>query len=127
MDEASAAPILDNTERSGIAAGHREMCRFDKASTGYRTVVAAVRRYALEAPSTIAFRWVKARERLRVERVNEASELIGFRIEGLAPITRAATEGLRSTKRMDSFQISMHAAPEAPPLEPEVSGEPTCR
>lgn len=33
VDEASAAPILDDTERSGIAADHRGMCRFEGVRT----------------------------------------------------------------------------------------------
>ena len=76
MDESSAAPILDNTERSGIPASHSEMCKFKSASaSGYRTVVSAIRRYCKDAPATIQFRWEKADEMLSIERANEASEL----------------------------------------------------
>lgn len=45
VDEASAAPIFDNTERSGIPADHRVMCKFEKASDqGFRTAMSALRR-----------------------------------------------------------------------------------
>jgi len=51
IDETSAAPILDNTERCGIGADHQKMCKFQSPSDqGYRTAVAALRRYAREAP-----------------------------------------------------------------------------
>ena len=76
MEESSAAPILDNTERSGIPATHSEMCKFESASaTGYRTVVSAVMRYAREAPGMIQFRWKEADRILSIQRSNEASEL----------------------------------------------------
>ena len=78
VDETSAAPILDNTERSGIPANHSQMCKFeDKNSAGYKTMVAALMRYTRQAPPTIRFRWEKAKEMFRVQRMNEASELIG--------------------------------------------------
>jgi hypothetical protein len=76
VDESSAAPILGNTERSGIPASHSEMCKFESASaTGYRTVVSAVIRYAREAPGIIIFRWEKADEMLSIQMLNKASEL----------------------------------------------------
>jgi len=75
VDEGSAAPILDNTERSGIAASHATMCKFDGQSAGYRVVAAALMRYVREAPNVIPPRWSQARERLKVQRSHEASEL----------------------------------------------------
>jgi len=70
--------MLDNTERAGIPACHSEICKFeDKSSAGYRTVIAALIRYAREAPATISFRWCKAREMLDTQRSNEATELLG--------------------------------------------------
>ncbi|MDI1487217.1 MAG: hypothetical protein OHK93_006486 [Ramalina farinacea] len=77
VEETSAAPILDNTERSGIAAGHREMCKFGtKDAAGFRTVVAALKRYESEAPTVIEARVVKTRDALRAGSRDEASELI---------------------------------------------------
>lgn len=61
VDETSAAPILDDTERSGIAADHRNMVKFDtKDSPGFRTVVAALKRWAQDAPGLVRTRVVDA-------------------------------------------------------------------
>ncbi|MCJ1479379.1 hypothetical protein MMC13_008064 [Lambiella insularis] len=75
VEENSAAPILDNTERSGIAANHSQMCKFERTSSGYRTIIAALLRYTREAPDVIVFRWVKAKDMLAMKRANEATEL----------------------------------------------------
>ncbi|MCJ1288691.1 hypothetical protein MMC34_000220 [Xylographa carneopallida] len=75
VEEHSAAPILDNTERSGIAASHSDMCKFERNSSAYRTVLAALIRYSREAPDLVAVRWVQAQEMLMSKRVIEASEL----------------------------------------------------
>ncbi|KAI9762275.1 MAG: hypothetical protein M1835_008049 [Candelina submexicana] len=77
VDESSAAPILDNIERSGIPAYHSEMCKFaSKNSPGYKLVVAALVRYSREAPSVIVSRWREAEEMLRTRRAIEAQELV---------------------------------------------------
>ena len=76
VEESSAAPIIDNTERCGIAADHREMCRFAKSNDpGFRTVIAALKRYAREAPGVVADRCRTAREVLENERDLQAGEL----------------------------------------------------
>ena len=77
VDEASAAPILDDTERSGIAADHRGMCKFEsKDAPGFRTVVAALRRYVLDAPGVIRGRMLRAEEMLRNQEWANATELV---------------------------------------------------
>lgn len=77
MDEASASPILDNTERSGIASDHRGICKFDSnASQGFRTTVSALRRYSQEAPQVIQGRWKKMIETLHEKRRHEVMELL---------------------------------------------------
>jgi len=77
VDESSAAPILDNIERSGIPADHLHMCKFEnKHSPGYKVVVAALIRYAREAPARVDVRWRDADEMLRTQRSVEAAELI---------------------------------------------------
>ena len=77
VDETSAAPILDNTERSGIAADHRDMCRFDgKDSPGFRTVMAALKRYCQEAPEVVRVRLRKASLEIGTQRRCEAEELL---------------------------------------------------
>jgi len=76
VEESSAAPIIDNTERCGIAADHREMCRFAKSNDpGFRTVIAALKRYAREAPGVVADWCRMAREVLENERDLQAGEL----------------------------------------------------
>ncbi|ORY14148.1 ribonuclease-like protein p/mrp subunit [Clohesyomyces aquaticus] len=77
VEEHSAAPILDNTERAGLPYGHRDMVKFEsRSSPGYRLVVAALIRYSKEAPELISMRWVQATEMLRAKRQNEAAELL---------------------------------------------------
>lgn len=77
MDEKSAAPILDNTERSGIDADHQHMARFvDSTAPGYRTVAEALLRYTREAPSLVSQRMHENKESLARQRADEAKELI---------------------------------------------------
>lgn len=77
VEENSAAPILDNTERAGLPYGHRDMVKFEsRISPGYRLVVAALLRYSREAPEMIAARWVQAAAMLKAKRQNEAAELV---------------------------------------------------
>jgi len=78
VDEASAAPILDNTERSGIAADHRGICKFETSSSqGFRTVVAALQRYSRDAPEIVKARTLRAAATLNTQRWNQARELVG--------------------------------------------------
>lgn len=78
VEESSAAPILDNTERSGIGANHSGMCKFENSSAqGYRMVAAALIRYARDAPSLVAPRWSQAKNMLKAQRSMEAYELMG--------------------------------------------------
>jgi len=77
VDETSAAPILDSTERSGIAADHRTMCRFEASSSqGFRTVMAALQRYSREAPDVIRARTLRAAAVQTNQRWYEATELM---------------------------------------------------
>ncbi|KAN0116904.1 hypothetical protein V8E51_002881 [Hyaloscypha variabilis] len=65
VDKSSAAPILDNTERSGIPASRSGMCKLESSSeTGYIT-----------APGVIQIRWNETDRMLSIERSNEAVEL----------------------------------------------------
>ena len=76
VEEASAAPIIDNTERAGIAASHVQMVRFvDESESSYRTVIEALVRYCRQAPSIISRRWTQAEESLSRIWSNEAYEL----------------------------------------------------
>ena len=77
MEENSAAPILDNTERAGLPYGHSDMVKFESQnSPGYRLVVAALLRYSSESQDTVSLRWTQAVDMLKSERRNEAAELV---------------------------------------------------
>jgi hypothetical protein len=77
VEENSAAPILDNTERAGLPYSHSGMIKFEsRSSPGYRLVVAALLRYSREAPAMVSTRWVQAEEMLSSKRRNEAAELV---------------------------------------------------
>lgn len=77
VTEASAAPILDNTERCGIAANHSEMCKFESTSCqGFRDVAAALRRYCRNAPGLIMSRVVRENEVILQRRREEAVEIM---------------------------------------------------
>ena len=77
VEESSAAPILDDTERAGLPYDHRNMCKFEsRTSTGYRLVVAALIRYSKEAPEVISRRWEHAIDMLKSKRSQEADELL---------------------------------------------------
>jgi hypothetical protein len=82
VEESSAAPILDNTERSGIDATHSDMTKFPNInSSSYRTVISALIRYSLEAPRVIARRWEVAQASLARARSNEAFEIAGLEFD----------------------------------------------
>ena len=86
VDEASAAPILDDTERSGIAADHREMCRFDrKESPGFRTVIAALKRYCDEAPGVVRVRQRETKAGLEAQRWSDTQHLLRGISENTSP------------------------------------------
>jgi len=77
VDETSAAPIIDRTERSNIAADYRGICKFESRNLpGFRTVVAVLRRYRREAPETIKARSARASVMLGNQRWHEATELV---------------------------------------------------
>ena len=76
VTESSAAPILDGTERCGLAYDHRHMCRFEsRTSPGYKVVVAALMRYSEDARAIIAQRWLNNDATLSSMRAGEAAEL----------------------------------------------------
>src|SRR5450759_1810573 len=78
VEESSAAPVADNTERSGIHANHSQMVRFiDPQSSSYRTVLEALVRYCRTAHPIISRRWQNADQYLTQTRSQEAMELTG--------------------------------------------------
>ncbi|KAL8780803.1 MAG: hypothetical protein Q9213_006304 [Squamulea squamosa] len=79
VEESSAAPVIDNTERAGINANHAQMVRFSSRSTSsYRIVIEALVRYCRDAPRIIEYRWQQATDSLSRARNNEAFELVGM-------------------------------------------------
>lgn len=81
VEEKSAAPIWDNTERSGIWASHAQMCKFGSIEApGFTVVRATLRRYALEANDVINGRWRDAKQHIERQRNSEAAEILGHEI-----------------------------------------------
>ncbi|KAG8528219.1 uncharacterized protein KY384_007136 [Bacidia gigantensis] len=79
VEESSAAPILDHTERVGIYANHAQMIQFtSRRSSSYRTVVEGLKRYCTSAPPIIDSRWKHAMASLALSRTSEAAELAGL-------------------------------------------------
>jgi hypothetical protein len=75
VEGSSAAPILDNTERCGIAADHNGMCKFSyNGSQGFRTAISALRRYARDAPEAVRIRHKRAAKALRENQVFQAAD-----------------------------------------------------
>jgi hypothetical protein len=84
VEESSAAPNIDNTERCGVNATHSHMVKFsEKSSSSYRTIIAALKRYCREAPPVIKRRWGKALETQARIRSDEAFELAGVEFDTL--------------------------------------------
>jgi len=76
VEEYSAAPMLDDTERAGIHATHSQMVKFfDTSSSSFRTVIEALARYCRMAPPIIAVRHRRASNLIAQIRSHEASEL----------------------------------------------------
>jgi hypothetical protein len=109
VDEMSAAPILDNTERCGIPADHNGICKFDKISSqAFRTVISALRRYSQEAPHVIKGRLSTTTVMLNERRRNEAMEMLGGSQRPSGQLS--ATEPLRLAKASSSRVMSWLAS-----------------
>lgn len=73
----SAAPVIDGTGRCGIAANHRDMCKFESFySHGFNVVVSALKRYLQEAPRVVENRIEERAKMLDDRRRNEALDLM---------------------------------------------------
>lgn len=93
VEEASAAPILDNTERCGIAADHRGMCKFNNNYLqGFRTTISAVRRYARDAPEVIRVRHTRALKTLQENQMYQAADSL----RGIQPARSARLDALNT-------------------------------
>lgn len=77
VEEDSAAPTWDDTERCGILATHDDMIKFSHVhNQGYRVMLEALVRYIESAPALIQYRWEKDLEALKHERQLEAEDLL---------------------------------------------------
>lgn len=77
VDEDSAAPVMDGTERMVIERDHSHMCKFETENApGYDVVAEALMRYAEEAPGTIAQRWGEETRIRELEKQEEAREIL---------------------------------------------------
>jgi len=77
VESHSAAPLYDETERSGIAANHSRMVKFESPEDpGFNLVADALVRYCEQAVKDSSRRSSIARNRLNLERNNEALYLM---------------------------------------------------
>ncbi|KAK3297984.1 uncharacterized protein B0H64DRAFT_431799 [Chaetomium fimeti] len=111
VDHNSAAPKLDNTEAAGIHAAHPDMCKFSsRASSDYRTVIAALITYCEKAPGIISRRWRQAEGALRQLRLGEVEEIGGFGFDvHLEQPYRS--QDIRSNGNMIHFHIPEETSP----------------
>ncbi|KAH7411335.1 ribonuclease p/mrp subunit [Cadophora sp. MPI-SDFR-AT-0126] len=128
VDEPSAAPMIDNTERCGIAADHREMCRFGSTDDqGFRTVVEALKRYARTAPDVVAERCRRAREALDDEMNWRMAEMRSLSLPNGISKTISQERGVGTSKQQDT--VSREIEVEAPKrsqslvIKPQWQGE----
>ena len=116
VGEASAAPMWDDTERSGINANHSHMCKFDNANNSdFRTIFEALLRYSRTAGASISGRWQNAHKYLATQRSIEASELVGFNVhKDNRPFVYLNLSNLREaeTQRLQNkyFHVPHHAS-----------------
>ncbi|PGH29677.1 hypothetical protein GX50_07562 [[Emmonsia] crescens] len=109
VEESSAAPILDNTERCGIAADHRGMCKFsNNRLQSFRTAISALRRYARDAPDVTRVRHARALKALQENQVYQAADnLRGIQpakswLEALNTIDAPAVSDTETSSRIGS-------------------------
>ena len=85
VEEESAAPTWENTERCGVFATHNEMIKFSRVhDQGFRVILEALARYVAAAPALIRYRWEKDMEALGHERQFEAESLLKPPLQYLA-------------------------------------------
>ena len=109
VEETSAAPMWDNTERSGIWANHAQLCKFESIEApGFTVVSATLRRYTQEANKVIAGRWKDANDNIERQRNNEAAEILGH---GKQIDNKPTIDIKHSTKRRNKhFRVPYNAS-----------------
>jgi hypothetical protein len=76
VTESSAAPIFDNTDRAGLRADHRNICRFaSRNAPGYKLVASTLLRYSRHAPRAVSRRWRTEKDMVRSLRRQELEDL----------------------------------------------------
>ena len=69
VDEQSVSPMVQDVEHASINADHQHMCKFeDDSAPGFDLVAEAIKRYAGDAPSTIAERWKVEKEEMLMKK-----------------------------------------------------------
>ena len=100
VEQDSAAPVWDNTEKCGIFATHSKMIKFsDVHDPGYRVVLEALVRYITAAPALIHYRWEKDVEALGHEWQLEAEDLLK------PPLQHLISGDVNKTNRNEWFII----------------------
>ena len=95
VDELSVAPILDDTERSGINATHSKMVKIvSRNPPGYTTIAEALMRYCQDALNVIEARLVQSNKALATQDRNEIAELLSNEAESFedSPSQRSLAE-----------------------------------
>ncbi|KAI9650182.1 hypothetical protein NHQ30_000195 [Ciborinia camelliae] len=90
VEETSAAPVFDDTERAGIASDHSGMVKFEKnTSPGFRLVASILCRYCRDAPPVVKRKWATTQKALSERRQAEALEALQY--INLLPQTQASS------------------------------------
>jgi hypothetical protein len=111
VDETSAAPMQDNTERACITSNHCGTVKFaGKGCQHYRIVLAALKRFCRSAPRTITRRWDLAQQKLRRARYKAAFESTGIVYE-IGEATSTASEHRRASSRRASKVVDIPRRP----------------
>jgi hypothetical protein len=77
VDKESAVPLWPEIEQAGLDANHSQMCKFRTVhDSGFKIILAALKRYSEHAVKTIRYRWTEDRKLLKSEAEAEATELL---------------------------------------------------
>ena len=78
VDEESAAPIIQDVERTSIQQDHAHMCQFEsECSPGFCVVTETIKHYAAEAPKKIRADWQSERAEADLRTEAQVRELCG--------------------------------------------------
>ncbi|KAI9851959.1 MAG: hypothetical protein M1838_002248 [Thelocarpon superellum] len=127
VDQTSAAPVMPGAAYAGIEATHSGICKYEsKNSPGYTPVASIIKRWAQDAPSKIANRWVVEREQRRQAKQFAANELTGHPLTapdevlgpGVSnPSTTLQTGAYNTPSRLPALAASALTSPSAPLFE----------